>query len=85
MIAILKRELKSYFINMSGYLFAAILLLFTGIFTTAANLIGQYTGFEYALQPVDHLFPIGCQGVSGIFDIALVGCRSCQFRNGFCF
>ena len=56
MIAILKRELKSYFINMSGYLFAAILLLFTGIFTTAANLIGQYTGFEYALQSVAMIF-----------------------------
>lgn len=52
MIAIFKREFKSYFINMSGYLFATILLLFTGIFTTAANLIGQYTDLGYALESV---------------------------------
>ena len=56
MIAIFKREFRSYFINMSGYLFAAILLLFAGIFTTAANLIGQYAGLEYALQSVVMIF-----------------------------
>lgn len=56
MIAIFKREVRSYFINMSGYLFAAILLLFTGVFTTAANLLGQYAGLEYALQSVVMVF-----------------------------
>ncbi len=56
MIAILKREFKSYFTNMTGYLFAAILLLFTGVFTTVINLVEQYPEFEYALQSVVMIF-----------------------------
>ena len=35
MMAIFKREFKSYFTNVSGVLFISVLLLFTGIFTTA--------------------------------------------------
>ena len=50
MIAIFKREFKSYFINMSGYVFIGVLWLFSGIFTTALNLIGQYAAYEYALS-----------------------------------
>ena len=50
MIAIFKREFKSYFINMSGYVFIGVLWLFSGIFTTALNLIGQYASYEYALS-----------------------------------
>lgn len=50
MIAIFKREFKSYFINVSGYVFIGILWLFSGIFTTALNLIGQYAAYEYALS-----------------------------------
>lgn len=56
MISVFKREFKSYFINMSGYLFAAILLLFTGVFTTAVNLLGQYVDFEHTLQNVVLIF-----------------------------
>ena len=50
MIAIFKRELKSYFNGMIGFLFVALLLLFTGIFVTNFNLLGGYTAFEYALE-----------------------------------
>lgn len=50
MIAIFKREFKSYFINMSGYVFIGVLWLFSGIFATALNLIGQYASYEYALS-----------------------------------
>ena len=46
MIAIFKREFKSYFINMSGYVFIGVLWLFSGIFATALNLIGQYAAYE---------------------------------------
>lgn len=56
MSAIFKREFKSYFINMSGALFIAVLLLFTGIFVTAINLLGQYAAFEYALENVILVF-----------------------------
>ena len=50
MIAIFKREFKSYFIGMTGFLFAALLLLFTGIFATQFHLLGGYASFEYTLQ-----------------------------------
>ncbi len=50
MIAIFKREFRSYFINMSGYVFIGVLWLFSGIFATALNLIGQYASYEYALS-----------------------------------
>ncbi len=56
MSAIFKREFKSYFINMSGALFISVLLLFTGIFVTALNLLGQYAAFEYALENVIIVF-----------------------------
>ena len=50
MIAIFKREFKSYFINVSGYVFLAAIWLFSGIFATALNFIGQYAAYEYALS-----------------------------------
>ncbi len=56
MSAIFKREFKSYLINMSGALFISVLLLFTGIFVTAINLLGQYAAFEYALENVIIVF-----------------------------
>ena len=56
MSAIFKREFKSYFINMSGALFISVLLLFTGIFVTAVNLLGPFAAFEYALENVIIVF-----------------------------
>ncbi|MBO5305481.1 MAG: ABC transporter permease [Clostridia bacterium] len=56
MSAVFKREFKSYFTNMSGALFISVLLLFTGIFVTAINLIGQYPALEYALENVIIVF-----------------------------
>lgn len=56
MSAIFKREFKSYFVNMSGVLFISVLLLFTGIFVTAINLLGQQAAFEYALENVILVF-----------------------------
>lgn len=56
MSAIFKREFKSYFTNVSGPLFISVLLLFTGIFVTAFNLIGQYAAIEYALENVIIIF-----------------------------
>lgn len=50
MIAIFKREFRSYFINMTGYVFIGVLWLFSGIFATALNFIGQYASYEYALS-----------------------------------
>lgn len=52
MLAIFKREFKSYFTNVTGFLFTAILLCFAGIFATAVNLYGQSAMFEYTLSNV---------------------------------
>ena len=49
MTAIFKRELRSYYRSMTGYAFAAVLLLFTGVYTMAICLNGYYSNFEYVL------------------------------------
>lgn len=49
MLAIFKREFKSYFTNLTGYIFIALLLCFAGIFATAVNLYNQSAMFEYTL------------------------------------
>ena len=52
MRAIYKKELKSYFTNMIGYIFVAFILLITGIFATAQSFIGHYPAFEVILGSV---------------------------------
>ena len=56
MIAIFKRELKSYFNGTVGCLFIAVLLAFTGVFVTNFNLIGGYAAFEYSLESTSIVF-----------------------------
>jgi len=50
MFAIFKREFRSYFNNVIGFVVIAILLFFSGIFATALNLLGQSADFEYTLS-----------------------------------
>ena len=45
MLAIYKREIKSYFTSMMGYVFIGFVLLFIGIYTTAYNLKYLYPAF----------------------------------------
>lgn len=52
MNAIYKKELKSYFTNMIGYIFVAFILVVTGIFATAQSFIGRYPSFEVVLGSV---------------------------------
>ena len=52
MKAIFKRELKSYFTGFTGYIFAAFLLAFEGIFLVIINLLNAYATFEFSLENI---------------------------------
>ncbi len=56
MISVFKKEFRSYMNNVTGAIFIAFLLLFAGIFTTALNLRGGYTSFEYVLSNITIVF-----------------------------
>lgn len=58
MIAVFRRELGAYFKGVLGYLFAAFLLLFAGIYTMAYNLSGAYSNFEYVLDSISFIYLI---------------------------
>ena len=59
MVAVFKREIKSQFISMTGFLFAALLLLFVGIFATQFHLLGGYASFEHTLQSTCTILLLG--------------------------
>ena len=52
MSAIYKRELKSYFHSMIGYVFIAFLIAFTGVYFMAYNLNYGYPYFSYVLSGI---------------------------------
>ena len=56
MFAIYKKELKNYFINMTGYIFIGFMLAITGIFTTIINLMSTYPSFETVLSNITIVF-----------------------------
>lgn len=58
MKAIFQREVKSYFDGVLGYIFAAFLLLFAGIYTMVINLNASYSNFEYVLGNMTFIFLI---------------------------
>lgn len=59
MLAIYKRELKSYFHSMTGCVFIAFLVMFTGIYFMAYNLNAGYPYFSYTLSGSPIVFLVG--------------------------
>jgi len=59
MLAIYKREVKSYFQSMVGCVFVAFLVAFTGIYFTAYNLTAGYPYFSYTLAGSLIVFIVG--------------------------
>lgn len=58
MLAIYEKELRSSLCSVTGFLFTAFVLLFTGIYTMALNLNGGYPNFEYTLSNMTFIFLI---------------------------
>ena len=52
MRAIYKRELKSYFCSMTGYVFIAFMTMFMGIYFMVYNMINGYPYFSYTLNSI---------------------------------
>ena len=73
MKAIYKRELKSYFDSMIGYVFIAFLVAITGIYFMVYNLNMGYPYFSYALNSAG--------GSPGTYDEMLCGGEEKQNRS----
>ena len=58
MMAVFQREINAYFKGIMGYLFAAFLRVFAGIYTMAYNLSGYYANFEYVLSSISFIYLI---------------------------
>ena len=58
MKAVFRHETGMYFTGLSGYVFGAFMLLFTGIYMMVYNLKGGYTNFEYVPAGMSFIFLI---------------------------
>jgi ABC-2 type transport system permease protein len=56
MLAIYKKELRSYFTSMIGYVFIAFFLVIIGIYFFVQNLYYGYANFEYTLSSITFIF-----------------------------
>lgn len=56
MLAVYRKELKSYFTSMIGYVFIAFFLMVIGFYFANLNLMGGYANFEYVLSSLMFLF-----------------------------
>ena len=54
--SVYRKELRSYFCNMQGAVFAGFLLLITGILSSLYNFKGLYPSFESALAETGFIF-----------------------------
>ena len=59
MLAIYKREVKAYFQSMTGCVFIAFLVAYTGIYFMAYNLTYGYPYFSYTLSGALIVFLVG--------------------------
>lgn len=56
MLAVLKRDLLSYIVTMTGWVFIAFILVFIGIYSTFYNLSYGYGNFEYVLSALTTVY-----------------------------
>lgn len=58
MKAVFERELRSYYTGLTGYVIAAVLLAFIGIYTLTLNLTYGYPNFEYVLDSMTFIYMV---------------------------
>lgn len=58
MLAIYKKELRSYFTTMIGFIYAALFLAVVGIYFVVYNIQTAYSKFEYVLADIQFLYII---------------------------
>lgn len=56
--AIYRKELRSYFTTMIGYIYSAIFLVIVGLYFTSYNMKAGYAKFEYVLSAIEFLYII---------------------------
>ena len=64
MIAVWKREVGSYYKSVTGWLLAAFLLIFAGIYCMAYNLSGYTAKFEHVLSAISFIYLIAVPIIS---------------------
>ena len=81
MLAIYKRELRSYFNSLTGWLFCAVLLAFVGVYFMVYNLMNGYTFHDGVIEveagasAVRLARVLAAQGLSGLeFASGIPGC-----------
>lgn len=56
MLAVYKKELRSYFTSMIGWVFIAFFLVLVGLYFMVYNLMDGYTDFSYVFQGIEMFF-----------------------------
>lgn len=56
MLAVYKKELRSYFTSMIGWVFIAIFLVLAGLYFMVSNLLNGLTNFSYVYQGIEFFF-----------------------------
>ena len=56
MLAIINKELRSYFASATGYIFMSFFLLISGIFFSITNLLGQNPLYNNVLSSITFIF-----------------------------
>lgn len=59
MLAIFQRDLRSYAVTMTGWVFIAFILVFVGIYSMVYNLTYGYGNFEYVLSSLTMIYLLG--------------------------
>lgn len=58
MFAVYKKELRSYFTSMIGWVFIAIFLVLAGLYFMVSNLLNGLTNFSYVYQGIEFYFVV---------------------------